>query len=306
LSRSSILKRVTPTCIQISAFRQIGFECYRHGTLSLYAALDTRSGEVIGQTSARHTSAEPEGGEVTVETSNVTLDESYAYTHKEILSGNYVMLSVRDTGTGMTEDVKNRLFQPFFTTKRFGTGLGLATCRTIVQQSGGHIEVDTEIGRGTIFKIYLPRVEQPLEVAIEPSQLLPLTQGTKTLRRGENILSIRSKSANRILVVDDETSVRQLTTEMLIRAGFEVDAAADGAAGWQAIQTKHYDLVITDNFVPNVTGIEMVKKIHAGSMNLPVIMATAIFPQEEFQLHPWLESIPMCSSLSEPPSCCPR
>jgi two-component system, OmpR family, response regulator len=71
-----------------------------------------------------------------------------------------------------------------------------------------------------------------------------------------------------------------------------VDAAPDGAAGWEALRAKHYDLVVTDNFMPNLTGIEMVKKIHAGSMNLPVIMLTAILPQEEFQLHPWLESIP--------------
>ena len=93
-------------------------------------------------------------------------------------------------------------------------------------------------------------------------------------------------------MVDDDISVRELTTEMLIRAGFAVDAATDGAAGWEALQAKQYDLVITDNFMPNLTGIEMVKKIHARSMNLPVIMAPAIFPQEELQLHPWLESIP--------------
>jgi two-component system chemotaxis response regulator CheY len=126
----------------------------------------------------------------------------------------------------------------------------------------------------------------------KPNQPFPLSRGTETLRAGENLLPILSKSAHRILVVDDDISVRQLTTEMLIRAGFAVDAATDGAAGWEALQAKQYDLVITDNFMPNLTGIEMVKKIHARSMNLPVIMATAIFPQEEFQLHPWLESIP--------------
>ena len=201
------------------------------------------------------------------------------------------MLTVSDTGTGMTEEVKAHLFEAFFTTKPFGTGLGLATCRTIVQQSGGHIDVSSEIGEGTVFKIYLPRVEQPLQM--RPNQSAPSAAArNEALPAGEDLLSILSKSAHRILVVDDEVSVRQLTTELLIRAGFVVDAATDGAAGWEALQAKHYDLVITDNFMPNVTGIEMVKKIHAGSMNLPVIMATAIFPQEEFELHPWLESIP--------------
>jgi two-component system cell cycle sensor histidine kinase/response regulator CckA len=236
--------------------------------------------------------AMPEGGKISIETDNVTLGENYAKKRAGIIPGDYVMLSVSDTGTGMTEEVKAHLFEAFFTTKTFGTGLGLATCRTIVQQSGGHIEVRSEIGEGTTFKIYLPRVEQPLEVATETSQAPPIPRGTETLRAVENPLPILSKSAHRILVVDDEISVRQLTTEMLVRAGFAVDAAPDGAAGWEALQAKHYDLVITDNSMPNVTGIEMVKKIHAGSMNLPVIMATAILPQEEFQLHPWLESIP--------------
>lgn len=110
----------------------------------------------------------PQGGEITVETSNVRFEENYAPTHKEIVSGNYVMVSVRDTGTSMTDDVKKRLFQPFFTTKPYGTGLGLATCRTIVERSDGDIDVSTEIGKGTIFKIYFPRVEQPLDVVAEP------------------------------------------------------------------------------------------------------------------------------------------
>jgi two-component system, cell cycle sensor histidine kinase and response regulator CckA len=236
--------------------------------------------------------AMPEGGQISIETDNVTLGENYAKKHTGTVPGDYVMLSVSDTGTGMTEEVKAHLFEAFFTTKAFGTGLGLATCRTIVQQSGGHIDVNSEIGKGTTFKVYLPRVEQPLEVATEPGQSPALPRVTETLRGGVNLLPILSKSAHRILVVDDDNSVRRLTTEMLTRAGFAVDAAPDGAAGWEALRAKGYDLVITDNFMPNLTGIEMVKKIHAGSMNLPVIMATAILPQEEFQLHPWLESIP--------------
>lgn len=225
--------------------------------------------------------AMPDGGKVSIETDNITLDQSYANTHTGTAPGDYVMLTVSDTGTGMTEEVKAHLFEAFFTTKRFGTGLGLATCRTIVQQFGGHIDVSSEIGKGTIFKIYLPRAEPPIDIA-EP--IRPAAANAEALRV--------VKSTNRILVVDDEASVRHLTTEMLVRAGFEVDAAPDGAAGWEALQTKRYDLVITDNFMPKVTGIEMVKKLHAANMQLPVIMATAIFPQEEFILHPWLQAIP--------------
>ena len=93
-------------------------------------------------------------------------------------------------------------------------------------------------------------------------------------------------------MVDDDKSIRELTTELLTRSGFEVDVAADGAAGWEALQVKRYDLLITDNFMPKVTGIEMVQKLHATGMQLPVIMATALFPQEQFISHPWLETIP--------------
>jgi two-component system cell cycle sensor histidine kinase/response regulator CckA len=236
--------------------------------------------------------AMPDGGKVSIETANVTLDEKYANLHTGVIPGEYVTLTVSDTGTGMTEEVKAHLFEAFFTTKPFGTGLGLATCRTIIQQSGGHIDVSSEIREGTTFKIYLPRVEQPLQIETEPVRSIPLLQEIEALRASEGLSSIPSKSSHRILVVDDEVSIRQLTTELLTRAGFVVDGATDGAAGWAALQARHYDLVITDNFMPHVTGIEMVKKIQAESMNLPVIMATAIFPQEEFQLHPWLQSIP--------------
>ena len=95
-----------------------------------------------------------------------------------------------------------------------------------------------------------------------------------------------------ILVVEDDISIRQLTTEMLVRSGYEVDVAPDGAAGWEALQAKRYDLLITDNFMPKLTGIEMLKKVHATRMKLPVVMATAILPEEEFVLHPWLEAVP--------------
>jgi signal transduction histidine kinase len=235
--------------------------------------------------------AMPDGGEIFVETDNVRLSDDYAKAHLGASPGDYVMLLVRDTGIGMTEEVKAHLFEAFFTTKPFGTGLGLATCRTIVQQSGGHIDVCSEVGKGTSFKIYLPRVEQPFDAATE--SMLPTSplRESGALRPVEGQPSSPIKSAHRILVVDDDVSVRQLTAEMLIRAGYAVDAAPDGAAGWEALQTNRYDLVITDNFMPKVTGIEMVKKLHAARMDLPVIMATAIFPQEDFALNPWLQAI---------------
>jgi two-component system cell cycle sensor histidine kinase/response regulator CckA len=233
--------------------------------------------------------AMPDGGRLTIESKDVTLDKGYADAHPGITRGRYVTLSVADTGTGMTEEVKSRLFEAFFTTKLSGTGLGLATCRTIVQQAGGHIEVDSEIGKGSTVKIYLPRVEEAFELATTAIWKRPL-QGAEPLRV-EDGASRPGKSIQRILVVDDDISIRQLSTEMLIRSGYEVDAAADGAAGWKALQDKSYDLVITDNFMPKVTGVEMVRKLHVAGMKLPVIMATATLPQDEFVSQPWLQAV---------------
>src|SRR3984957_13348378 len=236
--------------------------------------------------------AMPDGGQLTIAIENVTLDTDYATTHACANAGNYVVLSVGDTGTGMTEEVKSRLFEPFYTTKTLGTGLGLATSRTIVQQSGGYIDVDTEVGKGSTFKIYLPRVELPLGAVAELIQTGQSLRRTEALGVVEDLASTSKELVKRILVVEDDVSIRRLTTEMLARAGYEVEAAADGAAGWESLQTKRYDLLITDNYMPKVTGIEMVKKLHAAHMKLPVIMATAIVPQEEFILHPWLQTIP--------------
>ena len=260
-----------------------------HGQTGHVRADTSHIGQVLMNLALNARDAMPNGGKLSIETENVTLDANYTQTHRGTASGDYVMLCVSDTGIGMTEKVKARLFEPFFTTKRVGTGLGLATCRTIVEQSGGYIDVCSEIGKGTTFKIYLPRVEQPLDTAAEPIQTPTLSETEEQLEVGP---LMPSKSAHRILVVDDDKSIRELNTEMLTRSGFEVDAAADGAVGWEALQAKRYDLIITDNFMPKVTGIEMVKKLHAAGMKLPVIMATALFPQEQFIQNPWLETIP--------------
>jgi two-component system cell cycle sensor histidine kinase/response regulator CckA len=201
------------------------------------------------------------------------------------------MLSISDTGTGMTEEVKAHLFEAFFTTKPYGTGLGLATCRTIVQQCGGHIEVSSEIGKGTTFKIYLPRAEQTLDVSAEPFPTGPDSLEMETSSVVEAVPSAPRESVHRVLVVDDDVSIRQLTAEMLVSSGYEVDVAADGAAGWEALQAKHYDLLITDNFMPKLTGVEMVSKVQAARMQLPVIMATALFPKEEINRYPWLGTV---------------
>jgi two-component system, cell cycle sensor histidine kinase and response regulator CckA len=263
-----MLRRLIDAKIEISVVRgQIGHVKADFGHL----------GQVLLNLALNARDAMPNGGKLSIETNNVTLDHDYATRHPDTNPGDYVKLSVTDTGIGMSEEVQAHLFEAFFTTKLLGTGLGLATSRTIVQQAGGHIGVTSEVGKGATFEVYLPRVEQTLDQAAELVEDSP---------------SIPNEAADRILLVDDDVSIRQLNTEMLIRSGYAVDAVANGEAGWEALQAKSYDLLITDNFMPKVTGIEMIKKIHAAGMQLPVIMATAILPQEEFAVNPWLQGIP--------------
>jgi CheY-like chemotaxis protein len=152
------------------------------------------------------------------------------------------MISVTDTGTGMTDEVKAHLFETFFTTKPVGrgTGLGLATCQTIVQQSGGHISVDSEVGKGTTFKIYFPQVEEALDVAVRPIQTGPVTRGTETL-----------------LVVEDDPSVRHLARGILETQGYEVLSASNGQDALHVAREHKGSpirLVITDVIMPLMGG----------------------------------------------------
>ena len=198
--------------------------------------------------------AMPLGGKLTIATTNIRLDQAYTQTHTDTLPGDYVMLSVSDTGTGMSEEVKAHLFEAFFTTKPpgKGTGLGLATCRTIIQQSGGHIGVYSELGRGTTFKIHFPRVELPLDDVTRPVPNGPVPRGTETL-----------------LVVEDEPSVRQLARSILEAQGYEVLSAANGQEA--LITAREHKgppirLVVTDVIMPLMDGnvmAEWLKTTHA-------------------------------------------
>ena len=172
----------------------------------------------------------------------VTLDENYTRTRQGVLPGNYVMLAVSDTGTGMTPEVKARIFEALFTTKPAGkgTGLGLATCHSIVQQSGGHIEVDTEVGKGTTFKLYFPRVDKPVAAAAAQVQAGPLPRGTETL-----------------LIVEDEALVRHLAWKVLESLGYHVLRASNGQDGLNLARDHKGSpirLVVTDVVMPRMGG----------------------------------------------------
>jgi CheY-like chemotaxis protein/two-component sensor histidine kinase len=206
--------------------------------------------------------AMPNGGKLTIATSNATLDETYARKHTGLAAGEYVMLTVTDTGTGMSDEVKAHIFEAFFTTKTAGkgTGLGLATCKTIVQQSGGHLEVQSEFGKGTTFKIYFPRVEQPVDAATQRLQTKALPRGTETL-----------------LVVEDEPSVRHLARRVLAAQGYEVLTASNGQDGLHVARDHKgppIRLVITDVIMPLMGGKVMAEWLKATYPDLKVLFTS--------------------------------
>jgi CheY-like chemotaxis protein len=192
--------------------------------------------------------AMPGGGRLTIETCNVELDDAYARRHTDVLPGPYVLIAVSDTGCGMDEDTKSRIFEPFFTTKDVGkgTGLGLSTIYGIVRQSGGHIWVYSEVGRGTTFKIYFPRVEGPPEEFETLGQRAALARGTET-----------------VLLVEDEAEVRKLVREILEMNGYKVLEVDRGSKaieiGERCEEPIH--LMITDVVMPGMSGRELAQRL---------------------------------------------
>ena len=198
-------------------------------------------GQVIMNLAVNARDAMPKGGLLTIETGNVDLDEDYLRAHAMAKPGQYVMVAVTDTGMGMDAATQARIFEPFFTTKEIGkgTGLGLATVQGIVQQSGGFIWVYSEPGHGTCFKVYLPRVDEPVSTLGSESDA---TRGTET-----------------IMVVEDMAAVRAVTREMLERYGYTVVEAADGQAAQRIADgfEGRIHLVLTDVVMPHVGGRDL-------------------------------------------------
>jgi len=185
--------------------------------------------------------AMPQGGKLTIETNTKTLDEAYARQHHYITPGEYVVLAVSDTGSGMSAEVKKHLFEPFFTTKPLGTGtgLGLAMVYGAVKQNGGSIEVYSEPGHGTTVKMYFPRMEGMSVAEPEPMEAKELQSGTET-----------------ILLVEDDPRVREFTVGTLKQLGYTVLPYENGEEALAAV--KHYPqaihLLLTDVILPGMNG----------------------------------------------------
>jgi PAS domain S-box-containing protein len=207
--------------------------------------------------------AMPGGGMLSITTRDVTADERYASAHPGVIPGEYVVLSVSDSGTGMTGAVQARLFEPLFTTKPKGrgTGLGLATCQTIVKQSNGHIDVSSEVGKGTTFDVYFPRLDQPLD-AMAVSRL-----HTGSLPRGTEAL----------LIVEDDPAVRHLASAVLKAQGYEVLVAANGQEGLRMAHDHKgaaIRLVVTDVIMPIMGGKVMAEWLTSGDPELKVLFTS--------------------------------
>jgi signal transduction histidine kinase/CheY-like chemotaxis protein len=203
-----------------------------------------------------------DGGELTIETRNCELDEAWVRSHPGVRTGSHVVLQVRDTGCGMDQETQSHLFEPFFTTKdkSKGTGLGLATVYGTVNQSGGSVAVSSELGAGTTIQIYLPRVEEDLEVVETPKPVVRSLEGEE-----------------RILIVEDDDAVRRMAREFLKLKGYTVIEARCAADAIKFVerQEEAIDLVLTDVVMPGMKGRELVDQLGKLRPTLKVLYMSA-------------------------------
>jgi two-component system cell cycle sensor histidine kinase/response regulator CckA len=217
-------------------------------TLGQIKADPGQIGQVLMNLSVNARDAMPHGGKLTIETTNVYIDEEYARRHVSIDAGWYVMLKVSDTGCGMDADTQKRIFEPFFTTKEVGkgTGLGLSTVYGIVKQSGGSIWVYSEVGVGTTFKIYLPRTDSVFDSLEVQSDHDESPLGTET-----------------VLLVEDEEMVRDMAHEILRMSGYRVLEARHGGEAL-SVSEQHdgpIHLMLTDVVMPQMSGRELAERL---------------------------------------------
>jgi two-component system cell cycle sensor histidine kinase/response regulator CckA len=205
--------------------------------------------------------AMPQGGSIVIETERVQLDDRYAGHHISVKPGDYVMLAVSDTGIGMDEETKKQIFEPFFTTKEIGkgTGLGLSTVYGIIKQSGGNIWVYSEPGKGSTFKIYLPRIAETTKVSEKSSQSTDSHKGSET-----------------ILLVEDETIVRKLSREVLESCGYKVIEAEHGVDALEICEKYEgkIDLLMTDVVMPKMGGRELAEILTKNYPHISVLFTS--------------------------------
>ena len=230
-----------------------------HAEAALIEADPGQIDQIVMNLAVNARDAMPGGGKLILETSIVKFDDAFARQHPPMTAGDYVLLAVSDSGTGMDQETLSRIFEPFFTTKEVGkgTGLGLATVYGIVQQSGGHVFVYSEPGQGSTFKIYLPSAEEKI------------TEDSF----GEQAAELARVPEATILIVEDDELIRSLTRQMLEEHGYRVFEASDGVSALKLVHTNggHFDLVLTDVVMKGMRGPELVKQLNQSNMDIKVI-----------------------------------
>ena len=219
------------------------------------------------------------GGKLTIRTRNVTERESQKMIGVVgFIPGEYVLVEVADTGTGMSADVMAKIFEPFFTTKGIGkgTGLGLASVYGIVKQSGGYIQPESEIGRGTTFKVYLPRYLVEADDEIETAQTKAASKKAAT--------PVDLTGTGRVLLVEDESDVRQFAVRALKRQGYQVLEAADGVEALAVMEANQgtVDIVVSDVVMPEMDGPTLFKELRRRNPSIKVIFVSG-YPNEAFR-----------------------
>jgi PAS domain S-box-containing protein len=243
-------------------------------------------GQVLVNLAVNARDAMPQGGTLTIETRNVSIDDAYPSEHDAVPAGTYVLLSVTDTGCGMTPEMRARIFEAFFTTKApgKGTGIGLATVQTIVDESRGFIAVESEPGHGSTFRIYLPVVAVPIvsvPVVTVPASSLSDEVPQKDPPRGDET----------ILLVEDDAEVRAVTLHFLRQAGYEVLEAGDGAEAL-AICEQHagrIDLLVTDLVLPQLSGEALARHVALARPGIKVLCLSGYTDEKSAPDQPFLQ-----------------
>jgi CheY-like chemotaxis protein len=252
--------------------------------LSLVRADPTQIHQVLMNLSINARDAMPLGGSLVINAENVVLDENYARVHIDAKPGDYLLISVSDTGAGIAPEIQDRIFDPFFTTKEMGkgTGLGLATSLTIVRSHGGFINVYSDVGRGTKFSVYIPiaKMEESTRKSVQPG----------AMPRGANEL---------ILVVDDEENIREIARATLEKFGYRVLTATDGtdAMAIYAQNSADISLILTDIAMPYMDGTALIRAVRKIDPHEHIIAMSGLMNSEQTAE---LQSLNVNAFLSKP------